>query len=69
MVNSRAHSVGGSENIGVEGGQNNWILNQQLKKTYLAFLKAMLEKKTLSDADKMIFVYYLQLQDRIEEAI
>jgi hypothetical protein len=61
MVNRRAHKVG-SEN-------SNRILNQQFRCTYDSFLTTMAQKKAYSDADKLCFVYFLQLQDREQEAI
>lgn len=61
MINSRAHKV----------GQDNTrsILNKTFRQTYDKFLKTTAYKTQLSYKDKMIFVYYLQLQDRIPEAI
>ncbi len=60
MVNARVHS---SDSI------QQWSLNKNFKDTYELFLKAMIEKKTLSVADKMNFVYYMNLQDRVSDAI
>ncbi len=61
MINSRAHKV----------GQDNTrsILNKTFRQTYDKFLKTMAYKTELSFEDKMVYVYYLQLQDRIPEAI
>lgn len=61
MINSRAHKVG------QEGTHK--ILNKTFRQTYDSFLVCMSYKQKLSLQDKMIFVYYLQLQDRISEAI
>lgn len=66
MMNSRAHSVG-------KDG-NNTILNRTFRATYDKFLDSTVQKLIvnggqLNDEEKMIFVYYLQLQDRINEAI
>ena len=62
MVNTRAH------NVGKEG--TNTILNRTFNETYNTFLSSLAQKKSHETLeDRMIFVYYLQLQDRIEEAI
>ena len=62
MINARVHKIG--------GGKSNKILNVNLKTTYNNFLIAMAQKGGLkTDEDKLRFVYYLQLQDRIDEAI
>ena len=68
MINSRAHTVGDIKT---------WTLNKNLKLTYNAYLKAMIEhaathhtKDILTLAwHKMVLVQYLQLQDRVSEAI
>jgi hypothetical protein len=69
MVNARAHSVGDLEN---------WTLNKNFKNTYNTFLKAIVEyaaaNRTAHGAltdpvHKMIMVQYLQLQDRVTDAI
>ena len=62
MINSRAHKVG-------DTAKRNSILNKTFRETYDNFLQTMAYKQQLSFADKMIYVYYLQLQDRIPEAI
>jgi len=56
MINSRAHLVGKDRNT---------ILNRSLRETYDKFLATTAQKKELSIEDKLIFVYYLQLQDRV----
>lgn len=61
MINSRAHKVG-------KDNQCN-ILNKTFRQTYDLFLQTVAYKKSLSFEDKMIYIYYLQLQDRIPEAI
>eukprot|EP00347_Sterkiella_histriomuscorum_P022623 403337784 len=60
MINSRAHQVGDVQN---------WTLNRNVRKTYDRFLKRLTESKEFNLADRMQMVYYLQLQDRIQEAI
>lgn len=62
MINSRAHKVG-QESCGKT------IANKTFRQTYDKFLQAMAYKQSLSFTDKMTYVYYLQLQDRIPEAI
>ena len=59
MVNSRTHLL----------GQSHKILNATFRKTYDKFLATTIQKPKLTQEDKMILVYYLQLQDRIQEAI
>ena len=60
MINARAHKVG-------QQGERK-ILNRTLRETYDNFLQTIACKKRISYEDKMAFIYYLQLQDRIEEA-
>jgi hypothetical protein len=60
MVNRRAHKIGG------EG--SNRILNREFRQTYDSFLTTLAQKPELTDADKLCFVYFLQLQDREQEA-
>lgn len=62
MINARAHKVGSDS-------QKNQILNKTFRQTYDKFLQMMAYKPELSFEDKMVFIYYLQLQDRIPEAI
>lgn len=59
MVNSRTHIL----------GQRHKILNATFRETYDKFLASIVQKSEITTADKMIFVYYLQLQDRMQEAI
>lgn len=60
ILNSRAHLVGETEN---------WTLNQTLKTNYEKFLVNLATKREMDNIDKIKLVYYLQLQDRINEAI
>jgi hypothetical protein len=60
LVNARAHKLGGEEKQG--------ILNQNFKATYEKFIKALLVKTKIDNADKLQFVYYLLLQDRLDES-
>jgi len=59
LINGRAHSVGNGKNI----------LNATFRATYDKFLNTMVQKASLSNEEKLILVYYLQLQDRMHEAI
>lgn len=59
MVNSRTHLL----------GQSHKILNATFRQTYDNFLLSSVQKKELGFVEKMVFVYYLQLQDRMQEAI
>ena len=61
MINARAHKIGHT-------GRHQ-ILNKTFRETYDRFLQGKVLKPELTYEDKMIFVYYLQLQDRITEAI
>jgi hypothetical protein len=63
MINSRAHKVG------QDGGQKNKILNKTFRQTYDKFLQQIALKPQPTFEEQMIFIYYLQLQDRITEAI
>ena len=55
MINARVHKTK--------------IMNVQFKATYDKFLESMVQKRVMSVYDKFTLVYYLQLQDRIKEAI
>jgi hypothetical protein len=61
MINARAHSIGDSV--------ASWTLNKNLKETYERLLNALIELQELTAVDKMNLAYYLQLQERISEAI
>ena len=60
MINSRAHAV---------SGDTKKILNKTFRQTYDKFLQTMAYKPSFTFEDTLILVYYLQLQDRIPEAI
>lgn len=66
MINQRVFQIGQQE-----GSSDDFkdILNIQFKETYSRFLHLMLHQPSLSDKHKLQFSYYLQLQDRVEEAI
>lgn len=58
LVNARAHSL----------GRRRQIVNAALHEQYHRFLKTLSYRKSLDDTDLLATVYYLLLQDRIEEA-
>ncbi|CAD8194852.1 unnamed protein product [Paramecium octaurelia] len=49
-------------------GENN-ILNVQFRKQYTNYLSYLLEKSQFSTVDKIILIYYLLLQERVNEAV
>lgn len=59
LVNARAHRLGGQRQI----------LNDKLRAQYEAFLKNLTFQPGLSDEDRLGVIYYLLLQDRVEEAL
>jgi hypothetical protein len=59
LVNARAHAL----------GNRRQIVNDALLAQYHGFLKTLTYGKELDDASLLATVYYLLLQDRIEEAI
>jgi hypothetical protein len=58
LVNARAHSL----------GQRRQIVNDKFLQQYERFLKGLSYRKQLTDDDRLAEVYYLLLQDRIEQA-
>mmetsp|Transcript_20692 Transcript_20692/g.19713 ORF Transcript_20692/g.19713 Transcript_20692/m.19713 type:complete len:436 (-) Transcript_20692:159-1466(-) len=61
MINSRVHKMG-------EDNSNSLSLNVTFRNTYIQFLHRVALKKHFTEPEKLILVYYLQLQDRIQEA-
>src|SRR5439155_7090870 len=59
LVNARVHSL----------GQRRQIVNGPLNEQYHRFLKLLSYRPQLTDDDKLAVVYYLLLQDRIDEAL
>ncbi len=59
LVNARAHSL----------GTRRQIVNDRLLEQYHHYLKQLTYQRQLRDDDKLAAVYYLLLQDRIEEAL
>ena len=44
-------------------------MNNELRKKYDKFSLSIIEKDSMSQADKLCYAYHLELQDRIQEAI
>lgn len=59
LVNARAHRL----------GKENVILNDELHAQYDQFLRVLAHKASVKPEDQLAVVYYLLLQDRVEEAI
>ncbi|NLI76920.1 MAG: hypothetical protein GX442_10830 [Candidatus Riflebacteria bacterium] len=59
LVNARVYQL----------GQKRKILNEQFSAQYLALLADLRYRAALTDTDRMAAVYYLLLQDRVEEAL
>ena len=60
LVNARVHKVGADDKCNV--------LNREFRQTYVELIFALLEKRVLSDTDRLQFATYLLLQDRTHEA-
>lgn len=58
LVNARSHQV----------GKRRQILNDRVAQQYHSLLKVLSYKQTFDETDRMSLVYYMLLQDRIEEA-
>ncbi len=50
-------------------GKRRKILNSQLYEQYMRFMKVLSYQRELDDTDRLGVVYYLLLQDRVEEAL
>jgi len=59
LINQRVHKLGKSKKI----------LNDKFKTQYTQFLKVVASKYKMDNADAMWFIYYLLLQDKIEQAL
>src|SRR5262245_32133479 len=59
LVNARAHSL----------GRRRQIVNDKLAGQYHHFLDQLARHKQLTDDDRLAAVYYLLLQDRVEDAL
>eukprot|EP01017_Pseudomicrothorax_dubius_P029140 TRINITY_DN3510_c0_g1_i2.p1 TRINITY_DN3510_c0_g1~~TRINITY_DN3510_c0_g1_i2.p1 ORF type:complete len:696 (+),score=188.42 TRINITY_DN3510_c0_g1_i2:115-2088(+) len=60
IVNSRAHLM---------PGEKTTILNREFREQYIHFLRVLTEKTQIAASDYLLLVYYLLLQDRIDDAI
>ncbi len=58
LVNARAHKL----------GRNRQIVNQRLLKQYQNLLKILSYQRQLTDDQRMAVIYYLLVQDRVEQA-
>lgn len=70
LVNARAHRVGGMDSASTSSNETKqWILNKNLRETYMKFMVHMASKKDWSAHDRMMFVNYLLMQERVTEAV
>jgi hypothetical protein len=46
-----------------------WILNVQMRNTYMNFVQLLIKKPNASVADRLEFVTYLLMQERVQDAI
>lgn len=71
LVNARAHRVGGmdSNSSNSSNETKQWILNQNLRETYMRFMVFMVSKKVWTPHDRMMFINYLLMQERVTEAV
>jgi hypothetical protein len=46
-----------------------WILNVQMNETYKNFIMYMISKKYWTAHDRLMFVNYLLMQERVQEAV
>ncbi|OWK38436.1 hypothetical protein FRUB_07556 [Fimbriiglobus ruber] len=59
LVNARAHAL----------GHRRQIVNDRFSEQYHRYLKVLSYRQSLDDADELAVVYYLLLQDRVEETL
>ena len=71
LVNARAHRVGGMDSASSNSSNETkqWILNQNLRETYMKFMVLMVSKKVWTSSDRLMFVNYLLMQERVTEAV
>ena len=71
LVNARAHRVGGMDQASSNSSNETkqWILNQNLRETYMRFIVQMIGKRVWSATDRLMFVNYLLMQERVTEAV
>ncbi len=71
LVNARAHRVGGMDQASSNSSNETkqWILNQNLRETYMKFMVFLVSKKEWSPHDRLMIVNYLLMQERVTEAV
>jgi len=71
LVNARAHRVGGMDSASSNSSNETkqWILNKNLRETYMNFMIQMVIKRKWSASDRLMFVNYLLMQERVTEAV
>jgi hypothetical protein len=71
LVNARAHRVGGMDSASSNSSSETkqWILNKNLRETYMNFMIQMVIKRKWSAHDRLMFVNYLLMQERVTEAV
>jgi hypothetical protein len=71
LVNARAHRVGGMDSASSNSSNETkqWILNKNLRETYMNFMIQMVIKRKWSAHDRLMFVNYLLMQERVTEAV
>ena len=71
LVNARAHRMGGMDSSGSNSSNEakQWILNENLRKTYKRFILHLVSKRHWTANDRLMFVNYLLMQERISEAV
>ena len=68
LVNKRAHKIGGSSTT--TGGSKNRILNKEFAQFYNSFIMTIAQKPfPINVYDRLNLIYYLLLQDRVDEAL
>ena len=71
LVNARAHRVGGMDSAASNSSNETkqWILNKNLRETYMRFMVYLATKSSWSAHDRLMFVNYLLMQERVTEAV
>ena len=71
LVNARAHRVGGMDSSASNSSNETkqWILNKNLRETYMRFMYYLTTKKAWNAHDRLMFVNYLLMQERVTEAV
>ena len=71
LVNARAHRVGGMDSAATNSSNETkqWILNKNLRETYMKFMVYLSTKNSWGAHDRLMFVNYLLMQERVTEAV